>query len=547
MEQKLHQMDDILNTILSQIDSSTNCEVAFIFGDHGMTEDGNHGGGTYDETNAGLFAHYSPNCGDFGPSLNISGQEVGSYSNDAFQSINQIDLVPTISLLLGLPIPYANLGGVVPALLPPLQHKSEHIANELVEAPFTATALALNAAQVWNYLTTYSSSANKLPQEAMSEIESILSKATDRLRDAISGDGFDSISYREACGLYKYFLSQATDLGKQVWTRFDTFGMGIGIILLISSLMMRVPFLSIYPTFAIETIDPRSMKQNDAVIAQRKRLVLSLMTLIFVVFHCMIMTFSNSYILSEQSIVIFMVSFLCTIETVFRFIFRVSSGSLSWMHVLCPILTMLCVRINSFVTGHGQDPMIRKYWAHHTHVFLMSLFVLVITRVSYFLLRTKRIRHSIIHSMLDITALSCLAISWIEKRSSDIARHGYRSSAIAISLCAVGILLSAVDLYSRYMNHRNQSSRNDVNKFHDVNVCLFHFLIFTVTVTGPSAATSSLLILIHTYVFWFISNEKGVQKVGYLIDIITNISQRLKQNPWKLTLNVTFCRYKDTL
>lgn len=513
MEQKLHQMDDILNTILSQIDSSTNCEVAFIFGDHGMTEDGNHGGGTYDETNAGLFAHYSPNCGDFGPSLNISGQEVGSYSNDAFQSINQIDLVPTISLLLGLPIPYANLGGVVPALLPPLQHKPEHIVNELVEAPFTATALALNAAQVWNYLTTYSSSANKLPQEAMSEIESILSKATDRFRDAISGDGFDSISYREACGLYKYFLSQATDLGKQIWTRFDTFGMGIGIILLISSLMMRVPFLSIYPTFAIERIDPRSMKQNDSVIAQRKRLVLSLVTLIFVVFHCMIMTFSNSYILSEQSIVIFMVSYLCTIETVFRFIFSVSSGSLSWMHVLCPILTMLCVRINSFVTGHGQDPMIRKYWAHHTHIFLMSLFVLVITRVSYFLLRTKRIRHSIIHSMLDITALLCLAISWIEKRSIDIARHGYRSSAIAINLCAVGILLSAIDLYSRFMNHRKQSSRNDVNTFHDVNVCLFHFLIFTVTVTGPSAATSSLLILIHMYAFWFISNEKGVQKV----------------------------------
>jgi len=113
MDQKLAQVDDALETILSKIDTAkTSCYVAFVFGDHGMTEDGNHGGGTSDETNAALFAHFSPGCGDLGPSLDITGSEIGSHSEKAFQSINQIDLVPTISLLLGLPIPYANLGGM---------------------------------------------------------------------------------------------------------------------------------------------------------------------------------------------------------------------------------------------------------------------------------------------------------------------------------------------------------------------------------------------------------------------------------------------------
>ena len=209
MDAKLNQMDDALQTILSKIDEATDkCQVVFVFGDHGMTEDGNHGGGTEEETNAGLFAHFSPGCGDLGPSLDISGVEIGSYSQEAFKSVNQIDLVPTISLLLGLPIPFANLGGVVPGLLPPLHY---HSKETVVEAPYVATALALNAAQVWHYLHTYSSTANKLPDSAIAELQEMLEKASTRFKEALGHkDSFDSLAYREACGLFKYFLSKVT-------------------------------------------------------------------------------------------------------------------------------------------------------------------------------------------------------------------------------------------------------------------------------------------------------------------------------------------------
>ena len=66
--------------------------------------------------------------------------------------------------------------------------------------------------------------------------------ASSRYKETISQkDTFDSLAYREACGLFKYFLLQATDLRKKVWTQFDTTGMGIGFILLILSLVLSIP------------------------------------------------------------------------------------------------------------------------------------------------------------------------------------------------------------------------------------------------------------------------------------------------------------------
>jgi phosphatidylinositol glycan class O len=66
MFEKLKQMDAVLSTVLDALDddSTHSCHAALIFGDHGMTEGGNHGGGTEDEINAALFAHFSQGCGD---------------------------------------------------------------------------------------------------------------------------------------------------------------------------------------------------------------------------------------------------------------------------------------------------------------------------------------------------------------------------------------------------------------------------------------------------------------------------------------------------
>ena len=71
MDQKLRQMDAMISAVLDVMDDNSikSCHVAFIFGDHGMTEGGNHGGGTEEEINAALFAHFSSGCGDMQASL----------------------------------------------------------------------------------------------------------------------------------------------------------------------------------------------------------------------------------------------------------------------------------------------------------------------------------------------------------------------------------------------------------------------------------------------------------------------------------------------
>jgi hypothetical protein len=37
-------------------------------------------------------------------------------TKDHFRQVSQIDVVPTIALLMGLPIPFGNLGGIIPEL-----------------------------------------------------------------------------------------------------------------------------------------------------------------------------------------------------------------------------------------------------------------------------------------------------------------------------------------------------------------------------------------------------------------------------------------------
>ncbi|CAN0041921.1 unnamed protein product, partial [Scytosiphon promiscuus] len=56
MEDKLDQMDAALRTVFEGVHDDT---VVFVLGDHGMTEDGNHGGATPEETGAALLV-WSP-------------------------------------------------------------------------------------------------------------------------------------------------------------------------------------------------------------------------------------------------------------------------------------------------------------------------------------------------------------------------------------------------------------------------------------------------------------------------------------------------------
>ncbi|KAH9850999.1 hypothetical protein C2E23DRAFT_781710 [Lenzites betulinus] len=149
MRAKQQQMDDVLRRVVDQLDDDT---LLVLLGDHGMDRKGDHGGDGDHETSAALWVYSK------GPQLQHAKSVIPRQllttrffpgSKVPNRHIQQIDLAPTLSLLLGLPIPFNNLGTIIPELF----------WHDKAGKDYTR-ALTLNARQVNRYLQTYRDSAS---------------------------------------------------------------------------------------------------------------------------------------------------------------------------------------------------------------------------------------------------------------------------------------------------------------------------------------------------------------------------------------------------
>ncbi|KAG7360226.1 type I phosphodiesterase / nucleotide pyrophosphatase [Nitzschia inconspicua] len=505
MTEKLNQMDVALSTTLDVMDTSEKCHLALIFGDHGMTEDGNHGGGTDNEVNAALFVHFSPACGD--TPLDLSPTLGSDFIHDAFQSIHQIDLVPTISILLGLPIPYANLGGVVPSLL-----GFKSVAK-------TAAALALNAAQVWRYFTVYSETANQLPN--LPELKEQLQEAVVIYKEALSHHNDDSTAFYKACGLFKIFLVDAADLGHKVWTRFDTFGMICGGSVLFFTLVFWAA--SVYYSAGSIRMPGNQYLENG-------------LSAIFVFFHSGILSFSNSYIEAEQRIVMFMLTNLGVV--VFFRMHSLKSGGNARLVPYFPILIPLLSRVSELtVSGHGMDPSLRQHGAHSPLAFLSSLLGLAVLRIYFFTKVSRRTRTGFFHVAIDCITLLCIAICWMEKQSLDQTQNGYQAARIAITLLLGSVPVAIFEALGPVIRQALslQQKKGDQETFHDialVRACtvVFQLLIAIMVVTGPSTAPTVLIVSIQGWMLYVLAGATGFYEV----------STPVQATFWRLLVRHTF-------
>ncbi|CEJ90176.1 Putative Phosphoethanolamine transferase class O [[Torrubiella] hemipterigena] len=102
MTAKLQQMDEFVRKVAASIDDTT---VLIVMGDHGMDGKGDHGGESDDEVEAALWMYSKkPAFGRTKPEFSIPP------ANAKIRPVGQIDFVPTLALLLGIPIPFNNLG-----------------------------------------------------------------------------------------------------------------------------------------------------------------------------------------------------------------------------------------------------------------------------------------------------------------------------------------------------------------------------------------------------------------------------------------------------
>ncbi|GMK56312.1 hypothetical protein CspeluHIS016_0301520 [Cutaneotrichosporon spelunceum] len=137
MRDKLAQMDAVLRRVVYEMDDDT---LLVVLGDHGMNPKGDHGGDSELETSAALWM-YSKST-----PINHAAHSSAYEEEEGLRKVNQIDLVPTFALMLGLPIPYNNLGNIIP--------------EAFVSTPetFAAAARAVTD-QIERYINAYGNSA----------------------------------------------------------------------------------------------------------------------------------------------------------------------------------------------------------------------------------------------------------------------------------------------------------------------------------------------------------------------------------------------------
>ncbi|XP_072048893.1 GPI ethanolamine phosphate transferase 2-like [Amphiura filiformis] len=227
---KLREMDTIIKRIHQRLlvkDQDRNQPTLFVLcGDHGMSETGSHGGASHQEIETPLV-------------FLSSAFKTKQGSEPQAEPIEQIDLVPTLSLLLGLPIPQNSLGRGITSVLKhsfslreqmrALQlncHQLAMVLQENVEAPGTEQGLhhyqhAVRLHHSWLHHTSDTTSTINTDQVA--------GKAIDLYLKAMAG-----MKERIASSL----------------TRYDVHAMGCGIIIIWQVLLM---LLIGTPTWASHT------------------------------------------------------------------------------------------------------------------------------------------------------------------------------------------------------------------------------------------------------------------------------------------------------
>lgn len=107
MGPKQMEMDKMIELIFRKLELKDATEgrssLLVVLGDHGMADNGNHGGSSEPEVNTAAIV--------FSPSKEFEVQPVRSV-------VNQVDFVPTIAGLFGLPVPHSNTGVFIQSLIP---------------------------------------------------------------------------------------------------------------------------------------------------------------------------------------------------------------------------------------------------------------------------------------------------------------------------------------------------------------------------------------------------------------------------------------------
>lgn len=196
MAAKLKQLDQVIRLVASKLREDT---LLVVMSDHGMTIDGDHGGETEDEVEAVLFLHAKK------PFLSAESNMTAMEHRRSFPTVAQVDLVPTLALLLDLPIPYSSLGSLIPEAFPGLTAKHAK--------PQELLPLWLNVQQVARYLGQVPNSPLH-PEQRLQELRQLWDQCLDNPPSA-------EAATKAFVNGSLVFLKDARHAAHEVWATFD--------------------------------------------------------------------------------------------------------------------------------------------------------------------------------------------------------------------------------------------------------------------------------------------------------------------------------------
>ena len=261
MANKLSQMNDVIERLTTFVDEDT---LLVVMGDHGMSVEGDHGGESVEELMSGLFL-YS------GRQLTVkenNDDEEGYNYHDLFNRIHQsraeklgypiqeivdrlgydatrypiasqIHLVPTLAYLLDIPIPFGNLGALLPDVLMPMAVDENKSKDQVLL--HMAQQFRRNALQVYNYLDTYWHHTQH-PGFAPSSLDPIYQHFWNAERMFSNNDQQHGDNDNDNYGIqlmeqiifeYDTFLISTIKYCDAIWAQFDVGSMMVGIIVLV--------------------------------------------------------------------------------------------------------------------------------------------------------------------------------------------------------------------------------------------------------------------------------------------------------------------------
>jgi len=167
LAEAIQHTDQLIKNIMDIMDENT---TLMIVGDHGMDYSGEHGHGTPGETNTAIVAYHKKGFQKYNQDLS----QVMRSINETTKLVKQEDIVPTISMLLGLPIPFSNMGQILTDAYPV---GSFPLLEICPESSFEVQAVRdnyVNSLQIWNYFQENQEQSHLFKKPVYKYVQSLL-------------------------------------------------------------------------------------------------------------------------------------------------------------------------------------------------------------------------------------------------------------------------------------------------------------------------------------------------------------------------------------